>query len=160
MTLYAAQSPHPDAWPRPPCAIPHAWLDRPPVGAQVTVAGLVLVRQRPGTAKGVVFITLEDETGVANIVIWRKTFLAFRRAVVAGRMLRVTGKLERQNGVSHIIAAQIEDVSHMLDSLLETAQTTTSPDDPRARTRAEATLTQRTEAYGAQNVAQEAGPAS
>ncbi|WP_417248022.1 OB-fold nucleic acid binding domain-containing protein [Celeribacter sp.] len=118
MALYSAQSPHPDAWPRPPCAIPHAWLDRPPVGARVTVAGLVLVRQRPGTARGVVFVTLEDETGVANVVIWRKVFLANRRAVIAGRMLRVTGWLERQNGVSHVIAEQIEDISEMLDSLL------------------------------------------
>lgn len=121
MSLYDNQSPHPDDWPRPPCAIPHAWLTRPPVGARITVAGLVLVRQRPGTAKGVIFVTLEDETGVANVVIWRKMFLANRRAVIAGRMLRVTGRLERQHGVSHVIAEQIEDISDMLDSLLAEA---------------------------------------
>lgn len=125
MSLYSAQSPHPDAWPRPPCAIPHAWLERPPVAARVTVAGLVLVRQRPGTARGVVFVTLEDETGVANVVIWRKTFLANRRAVIAGRMLRVTGRLERQNGVSHVVAETIEDISHMLDDLLAEAPRST-----------------------------------
>ncbi|HHB80201.1 MAG TPA: hypothetical protein ENK83_00410, partial [Aliiroseovarius sp.] len=60
-------SPSPSPWPRPPCALPHARLDEPPNGARVTVAGLVLVRQRPGTANGVIFLTLEDETGIANI---------------------------------------------------------------------------------------------
>ncbi|MGC8203287.1 OB-fold nucleic acid binding domain-containing protein [Aliiroseovarius sp. PTFE2010] len=110
-------SPH--DWPRPPQAIPHVLLDRPPQGARVTVAGLVLVRQRPGTAKGVIFITLEDETGIANVVVWRALYERFRRAVIAGRMLRVTGKLERQNEVTHVIAEQIEDISWMLDSLVE-----------------------------------------
>jgi len=61
-------APSPARWPRPPAAIPHHWLTRPPGGARVTVAGLVMVRQRPGTAKGVIFITLEDETGIANVV--------------------------------------------------------------------------------------------
>ncbi|GAA3870435.1 OB-fold nucleic acid binding domain-containing protein [Celeribacter arenosi] len=116
-------------WPRPPVAIPHAWLGRPPAGARVTVAGLVLVRQRPGTAKGVIFITLEDETGIANVVVWRKMFLANRRAVIAGRMLRVSGKLERQNGVAHVIAEQIEDISYMLDSLLTDTGPISSPTD-------------------------------
>ena len=88
-------SPSPARWPRPPAAIPHRWLSRPPVGARVTVAGLVMVRQRPGTAKGVIFITLEDETGIANVIVWRQAYERFRRAVVAGRALRVTGKLQR-----------------------------------------------------------------
>ncbi len=105
-------------WPRPPAALPHARLNEPPRGALVTVAGLVLVRQRPGTAKGVVFLTLEDETGVANVVIWRKVFLRFRRAVVAGRLLRVTGRLQRDSEVVHIVAEKIEDISEMLDELL------------------------------------------
>ena len=104
-------------WPRPPAAIPHVLLDRPPVGAIVTVAGLVLVRQRPGTAKGVIFISLEDETGVANVVVWAKIYEKFRRAVVAGRMLRVTGQVQRDGMVVHIIARQIEDISWMLDEL-------------------------------------------
>ncbi len=104
-------------WPRPPSAIPHALLDRPPAGAIVTVAGLVLVRQRPGTAKGVIFISLEDETGVANVVVWAKTYEKFRRAVVAGRMLRVTGPIQRDGMVVHVIARQIEDISWMLDEL-------------------------------------------
>lgn len=70
----------PGSWPRPPAAIPHARLVEPPAGARVTVAGLVLLRQRPGTAKGVIFVTLEDETGVANVVVWAQVFERFRRA--------------------------------------------------------------------------------
>ena len=109
----------PDDWPRPPSCCPHAWLDRVPGGARVTVAGLVLVRQRPGTAKGVIFVTLEDETGVSNIVVWKKIYERFRRAVIAGRLLRVTGRLQREASVVHIVAEEIEDLSHMLDSLLQ-----------------------------------------
>ena len=111
-------TPHPNSWPRPPAALPHARLAEPPNGARVVVAGLVLVRQRPGTAKGVIFITLEDETGVANVVVWRALYEKFRRAVISGRLLRVTGKLQRENGVVHIVAEKIEDLSPMLDELL------------------------------------------
>ena len=105
------------AWPRPPSALPHARLDEPPNGARVTVAGLVLVRQRPGTANGVIFLTLEDETGISNIIVWRAAYEKFRRAVVSGRCLRVTGKLQRESGVVQIIAERIEDISFMLDDL-------------------------------------------
>ncbi|MBS8229269.1 OB-fold nucleic acid binding domain-containing protein, partial [Vannielia litorea] len=98
---------------------PAAWLTRPPTGARVTVAGLVLVRQRPGTAKGVIFVTLEDETGTCNVVVWAKTYERFRRAVIAGRLLRVTGRLQREQEVVHIVAEQIEDISALLDTLLE-----------------------------------------
>ncbi|WP_071674717.1 OB-fold nucleic acid binding domain-containing protein [Nioella nitratireducens] len=108
----------PPDWPRPPVAIQHALLDRPPLNARVTVAGLVLVRQRPGTAKGVIFLTLEDETGVCNVIIWRKIYERFRRAVIAGRLLRVTGRVQRDHGVTHVVAEEVEDISHMLDELL------------------------------------------
>lgn len=104
-------------WPRPPHALPHTWLSRPPAGARVTVAGLVMVRQRPGTANGVIFITLEDETGIANVIVWRQAYERFRRAVVAGRALKVTGKLQRESGVVQIIADEIEDISPLLDTL-------------------------------------------
>jgi DNA polymerase III alpha subunit len=104
--------------PRPPAAIPHGWLSHVPNGARITVAGLVLVRQRPGTAKGVIFITLEDETGVSNVVVWKTLYEKFRRAVISGRLLRVTGKMERQGSVEHIIADHIEDISPMLDELV------------------------------------------
>lgn len=109
---------HPDRWPRPPAALPAGRLDEPSDGARVCVAGLVLVRQRPGTAKGVIFLTLEDETGVANVVVWAKTYERFRRAVIAGRLLRVTGRLQRQSGVVHVVAELIEDLSPLLDRLL------------------------------------------
>lgn len=111
--------PPPDPWPRPPRAIQAARLGEPPSGARVTVAGLVLVRQRPGTAKGVIFVTLEDETGTANVVIWAKVYERFRRAVIAGRLLRVTGRLQREAGVVHVVAELIEDLSPLLDRLLE-----------------------------------------
>jgi single-strand DNA-binding protein len=107
----------PGDWPRPPAAVPHARLQEPPDGARVVVAGLVLVRQRPGTAKGVIFLTLEDETGISNIIVWRQAYERYRRAVVSGRCLRVTGRLQRESGVVQIIAEVIEDISWMLDSL-------------------------------------------
>ena len=108
----------PGSWPRPPSALPAERLVDPPAGARVCVAGLVLVRQRPGTAKGVIFLTLEDETGTCNVVVWANVYERFRRAVIAGRLLRVTGKLQRDAGVVHIVAEQIEDISPMLDELL------------------------------------------
>ncbi|MDA7427067.1 OB-fold nucleic acid binding domain-containing protein [Primorskyibacter aestuariivivens] len=107
-----------DTWPRPPSCLVASRLHEPPEGARITVAGLVILRQRPGTAKGVIFLTLEDETGVVNIVVWRKLYERYRRAVIAGRMLRVTGRIQRQSGVVHVIAEGIEDISPMLDSLL------------------------------------------
>lgn len=107
------------SWPRPPKALQAARLGEPPTGARVTVAGLVLVRQRPGTAKGVIFVTLEDETGTANVVVWANVYERFRRAVIAGRLLRVTGKLQREAGVVHVVAELIEDLSPLLDRLLD-----------------------------------------
>ena len=78
----------------------------------------MILRQRPGTAKGVIFLTLEDETGIVNIIVWRKIYEAFRRAVIAGRLLRVTGRMQRGHGVTHVIAEEVEDISPMLDLLL------------------------------------------
>ena len=85
-------------------------------GNRIEVAGLVLVRQRPGTASGVIFATLEDETGVSNIVIWPKVFEANRKTVLGARMLAVRGQLQREGLVIHIIAEQLTDMtSHLLD---------------------------------------------
>ena len=106
------------SWPRPPAALTATRLSEPPQGARITVAGLVILRQRPGTAKGVIFLTLEDETGVVNVIVWRALYEKFRRAVISGRMLRVTGRLQRENGVTHVLAETIEDISFMLDHLL------------------------------------------
>lgn len=118
-------------WPRPPHALPCDRLCDPPEGARVTVAGLVLVRQRPGTAKGVIFITLEDETGICNVIVWQKIYQAHRRAVIAGRLLRVTGRLQRDGQVVHLVADLVEDISGLLDRLVEV----TSPDRPADRNR-------------------------
>jgi error-prone DNA polymerase len=85
----------------------------------VTVAGLVLSRQRPGTAKGVIFATLEDETGIANLIIWADVFERFRRAAMAARLLVCTGRLQREGLVIHIIAQQLEDYSRHLDGLVD-----------------------------------------
>jgi DNA-directed RNA polymerase len=93
-------------------------LHLPPQDARVAVAGLVILRQRPGTAKGVIFLTLEDETGVTNIIVWRHIYEKYRRAVVAGRMLRVSGRLQRAHSVIHVLAEQVEDLSPMLDRLV------------------------------------------
>ena len=105
-------------WPQPPSALPHNLLSIPPNGSMVTVAGLVLVRQKPGTASGVVFLTLEDEFDVSNIIVWPNIFKKFRNQVIGGRMLKITGKLQREDNVTHIIANYIEDISIMLDELL------------------------------------------
>jgi len=118
MSDWLTPTPCPNSWPRPPAALPAARLNEPSVGARVCVAGLVLVRQRPGTAKGVIFVTLEDETGTANVVVWANVYERFRRAVIAGRLLRVTGRLQRDAGVVHVVAELIEDLSPLLDTLL------------------------------------------
>ena len=95
---------------------PNAELLTAPLGRTV-VSGLVITRQRPGTASGVVFITLEDETGVCNVIVWRKIYKAFRRAVITGRLLRVTGYLQREGIVTHLIAQKVEDLSTRLSLL-------------------------------------------
>ncbi len=88
-------------------------------GLRVSVSGLVLVRQRPGTAKGVIFATLEDETSIANIIIWPKIFERFRRKVLGARFLGVEGKLQREGEVIHIIATRIYNLTDKLSALSE-----------------------------------------
>jgi error-prone DNA polymerase len=80
-------------------------------GRWLEAAGLVLVRQRPGSAKGALFITLEDETGIANLVVWPQTFEKFRRVVMGASMLAVRGRVQREGEVVHLIAHQIADLS-------------------------------------------------
>ncbi|MFC3167147.1 error-prone DNA polymerase [Paracoccus fontiphilus] len=99
-----------------PGLTPHAELVRAPL-RRTTVCGLVITRQRPGTASGVIFLTLEDETGVSNVVVWKRVFHRFRRAVMGGRLLRVTGPLQREGIVTHLIAEHIEDLSRKLSEL-------------------------------------------
>jgi error-prone DNA polymerase len=85
--------------------------------ARVTVAGLVLVRQRPGTAKGVIFMTLEDETDIANIIVWPKAFAQNRRTVMTARFLAVRGRLQRAGLVIHVVAETFIDLSAELPML-------------------------------------------
>ena len=78
---------------------------------RMRLAGLVLIRQRPGSAKGVCFITLEDETGIANLVVWAKVFEANRRAVLSASMMAVRGRIQREGDVVHLVAQRITDLS-------------------------------------------------
>jgi len=86
-------------------------------GRYVNVAGLVLVRQRPGTASGVIFATLEDESGVVNVIIWPKVFEANRRVVLGARVLGVRGKLQREGIVIHVIAEKFVDLTSDMASI-------------------------------------------
>ena len=102
-------------------------------------AALSLPAQRPGTASGVIFLTLEDETGVSNVVVWPKVYEQYRRIVMGGRLLRVKGYLQREGSVVHLIAQTVEDMSYKLSDLghpLDDAVGITQPqadDVPRAR---------------------------
>jgi error-prone DNA polymerase len=83
----------------------------------VEVAGLVLVRQRPGTASGIVFSTLEDETGIANIVIWNKVFETHRSIILRSRLLAVRGRLQVEGLVVHVVAESFTDFTDDLIAL-------------------------------------------
>ena len=83
-------------------------------GRRVVVPGLVLVRQKPGSAKGVMFITAEDETGVANLVLWPDRFLAQRRLVLGAGMIACHGRVQREGEVVHVVADRLEDLTPML----------------------------------------------
>ena len=96
-------------------------------GAPVRLAGLVLIRQRPGSAKGVCFITLEDETGSANLVLWPTVFAAFRKVAMGARVISVSGRIQMAEGVTHIVAARLEDRSDVLARLAGTARLDTGP---------------------------------
>jgi error-prone DNA polymerase len=96
-------------------------------GIRLSVAGLVLIRQRPGSAKGVVFITIEDETGVANLVIWPDVFDKQRKIVMGARLMAVHGLVQRDedDGVIHVVARRLEDHSDMLRHLSDEAMPST-----------------------------------
>ena len=88
-------------------------------GRRVVVPGLVLVRQKPGSAKGVMFITTEDETGVANLILWPSVFARQRRLVLSATMIACHGKVQKEAGVIHVIADGLEDLSDLLRSVGE-----------------------------------------
>lgn len=86
-------------------------------GRWIETAGIVLVRQRPGSAKGVMFITLEDETGIANLVVWTKVFEAHRRIVLSASMIAVNARVQREGEVVHLVVHRITDLSQELGSV-------------------------------------------
>jgi len=83
-------------------------------GTWLEAAGLVLVRQRPGSAKGVMFITIEDETGIANLIVWPKVFERQRRLVLTASMIACHGKVQKEGGVIHVITERLTDLSGLL----------------------------------------------
>jgi error-prone DNA polymerase len=94
-------------------------LRRRSSGERVTVSGLIVIRQRPGTAKGVLFMTLEDETAVANVIIWPKTFERYRPVVLGARYVAVSGPMQAESGVIHVVAERIDDLTALLGRLAE-----------------------------------------
>ncbi len=86
-------------------------------GRCVLVPGIVLVRQRPGSARGVTFITVEDETGIANLVVWASLFEQQRRLILNASMLACHGRVQREGDVIHVIADRLEDLSDLLRSV-------------------------------------------
>ena len=102
---------------------------------RVSVGGLVLVRQRPGTAKGVVFLTLEDETGIANIVVWKSAFDAHRRLVMTSSFLVVHGQVQREGEVIHVVAEGFTDLTARLSDLRDDAAPHTRTPESLVRSR-------------------------
>jgi error-prone DNA polymerase len=96
-------------------------------GDVVKVAGLVLVRQRPGTASGICFISIEDETATANLVVFRKLFDQYRKEIVRSRLLMVEGKLQREGEVIHVIVRRCYDFSRLLKVLMTGEELSVKP---------------------------------
>jgi error-prone DNA polymerase len=88
-----------------------------PLDRQLSIAGVVQIRQRLGSANGVVFITIEDETGIANLIVWPKILERFRRAALGATLLRCTGKLQREESVIHVVAKRLDDLTPRLHTL-------------------------------------------
>ncbi|MEK9724894.1 MAG: error-prone DNA polymerase, partial [Rhodospirillaceae bacterium] len=104
-------------------------LEATPHGRRVRIAGLVTARQRPGSAKGVVFATLEDETAVGNVIVWPAVFEEFRRPVLRAALLGVTGEVQKEGRVIHVIAGRLEDLTPLLAGL----EAAGAPGEPMAR---------------------------
>ena len=96
---------------------PNRMLTQMRNGQSIKLAGIVLIRQRPGSAKGVCFITLEDETGVANLVVWPKVMAAYRKTIMRARVIDVRGMVQRSEDVIHIVANHLTDRSDALEKL-------------------------------------------
>ena len=96
-------------------------------GRWLQTAGLVLVRQMPGSAKGVMFITIEDETGIANLVTWPKLYERQRRVILSARMMAIHGRIQREGSVVHLVAHRLTDLSNALTSVGDRDVTFPSP---------------------------------
>jgi DNA polymerase III alpha subunit len=107
-----------------------AELAQLPVDRRLSIAGVVLIRQRPGSANGVVFITIEDETGVANLIVWPQILERFRRAALGAILLGCTGKLQREESVIHVVADRLEDMTLRLNTLRDRTGDGRSPPKP------------------------------
>jgi error-prone DNA polymerase len=94
-----------------------AEIQRAPHGRLVRTAGIVIGRQRPDTASGVVFVTLEDETGATNVIVWRDLGDRQRRELLGSRLLGIYGKVEREGAVVHVLAGRLVDLTLLLGSL-------------------------------------------
>lgn len=103
-------------------------LEQCRTGQMIRIAGVVTGRQRPGTASGVVFLTLEDETGNTNMVIWATVMERFRAVLLQGQLLKFKGIVEREGRVIHVVAGHVEDAGHLLEDSLAARQTFKSRD--------------------------------
>ncbi len=114
-------------------ARPCASLRQASDGQPAMIAGLVLVRQQPGTAKGVIFMTLEDESGIANVVIWQHVFQRFRPLILSARMIGVRGRVQRAGEVIHLVATGFVDLTRLLRTVGDRESDAPSGQAPRDR---------------------------
>ncbi len=119
-----------------------------PVDRRLAIAGVVLIRQRPGSANGVVFITIEDETGIANLIVWPTILERFRRAALGAILLRCTGKLQREESVIHVVADRLDDMTPRLNTL----RGRTGDAEPRPMRKSPLALPERVPGYDARDI--------
>ncbi len=125
-----------------------AELAKLPVDQRLAIAGVVLIRQRPGSANGVVFITIEDETGIANLIVWPQILERFRRAALGATLLRCTGKLQREESVIHVVADRLDDLTPRLNTLRDR----TGETDPRPLRKPPLALPERVPGYDVRDI--------
>ncbi len=119
-----------------------------PVDRRLAIAGVVLIRQRPGSANGVVFITIEDETGIANLIVWPQILERFRRAALGATLLSCTGKLQREESVIHVVADRLDDLTPRLNTLRDR----TGDAEPRPRRKPPLALPERVPGYDPRDI--------
>jgi len=119
-----------------------------PVDRRLAIAGVVLIRQRPGSANGVVFITIEDETGIANLIVWPQILERFRRAALGATLLCCTGKLQREESVIHVVAERLDDLTPRLNTLRDR----TGEAEPRPLRKTPLALPEKVPGYDARDI--------